>query len=121
MAGSRQDMLYVSDEGVSYCINADESNVEVVMGAQVTPNGAFPRPPKGFEPRFVVLKDITGLIARKVPVLTLARYALLTGATALAIPIEGAVNAVSVRVSSKSGQKQRFIPKDFDSGQKDGD
>lgn len=122
MAGSRIDALYTADDGVTqYCINVDESNLETVMGIQVTPNASKDRPPQGFTPRFVVLKDISGNFTRTIPVLTPARYAALDGSTALSILTEGNSVVVSVRVTSKVGEKKRFQPKDFDSGLNDGD
>ena len=122
MAGSRIDALYTADDGTTqYCINVDESNIENVMGAQVTPNASKDRPPQGFKPRHVVLKDITGQYTRTVPVLTPARFAALNGSTALSILVEGNSTVVSVRVSSKIGERKRFQPKDFDTGLSDGD
>ena len=122
MAGSRIDALYTADDGTTtYCINADESNLEMIMAATVTPNATRPRPPKGFSPRFVVVKDITGTISRKIPVLTPARFAALTGSTVLALAAVDSDVATSVRVTTKTGEKQRNAPKDYDSGRTDGD
>ena len=122
MAGSRIDALYTADDGsTTYCINVDESNIEMIMGAAVTPNATRPRPPQGFKPRFVIVGDVTGLIKRRIPVLTLARYAALTGSTALALAAVDSDVATSVRVFDKTGEKQRKAPKDFDSGRTDGD
>ena len=122
MAGSLIDALYTADDGTTqYCIKVDESNVEMIMGAQVTPDASKPRPPQGFKPRFVIVKDVTGLISRKVPVLTQARYAALNGATSLTLATVDSDSGVSVRVSQKTGEKQRNAPKDYDSGRTDGD
>ena len=122
MAGSRIDALYTADDGTTqYCINVDESNIEMIMAASVTPNASKPRPPQGFKPRFVVVKDVTGTISRKIPVLTPARYAALTGATSLALAAVDSDVATSVRVTQKTGEKQRNAPKDYDSGRTDGD
>lgn len=122
MAGSRIDALYTADNGTTqYCINIDESNIEMIMGATVTPNASQPRPPRGFTPRYVRVTDETGLIKRVIPVLTPARFAALTGATALVLGTVDSDDGVSVRVSSKTGEKQRNAPRDFDSGRTDGD
>lgn len=122
MAGSRIDALYTADDGTTqYCIAVDESNIEMIMGASVTPNASKPRPPQGFKPRFVVVKDITGKIARTVPVLTSARFAAINGATALTLATVDSDSGVDVRITSKTGEKQRNSPKDFDSGRTDGD
>lgn len=122
MAGSRIDALYTGDDGTTqYCISVDESNVEMIMGAQVTPNATKPRPPQGFKPRYAVVGDITGLIKRKVPVLTSARFAALNGATALTLAAVDSDTGTSVRVFDKTGEKQRRAPRDFDTGRIDGD
>lgn len=122
MSGSRIDALYTADDGATqYCINVDESNIEMIMAAAVTPNATKPRPPQGFKVRFVTVGDVTGTIKRKIPVLTLARYAALTGSTALALAAVDSDVSTSVRVYDKTGEKQRRAPKDFDSGRTDGD
>jgi hypothetical protein len=122
MAGSRIDALYTADDGTTtYCINVDESNLEMIMGAQVTPNATRPRPPQGFKPRFVIVGDESGLIKRRVPVLTPARFAALTGATALTLGSVDSDDGTSVRVFGKTGEKQSRAPRDFDSGRTDGD
>jgi hypothetical protein len=121
MSGSRIDVVYVADGGANYCINVDESNIEMIMGAAQTPSGAYDRPPKGFTPRHVILRDITSTLQRRVPVLSVARYSAITGSTPFSIMTEGQTAVVSVRATSKNGEKKRFIPKDFDSGITDGD
>lgn len=122
MAGSRIDALYTADDGTTqYCINVDESNLEMIMAAAVTPNATRPRPPQGFKARFVTVGDVTGLIKRRIPVLTPARFAALNGATVLALAAVDADATTSVRVFDKTGEKQRRAPRDFDSGRTDGD
>jgi hypothetical protein len=122
MAGSRIDALYVADDGTtSYSIQVDESNIEMITGSQVAPNASFPRAPQGFKTRFVVVKDATGLISRKIPVLTLARYTALTGSTALTLPAVDGDVGTSVRVFTKTGERQRRAPKNFDTNRIDGD
>jgi hypothetical protein len=122
MSGSRIDALYTCDDGTTtYCINADESNLEMIMATAITPNASRPRPPQGFKPRHVIVKDITGKISRKIPVLTPARFAALTGSTALTLDAVDSDATLDVRVTSKTGEKQRNAPKDYDSGRDDGD
>ena len=122
MAGSRIDVLYTHDDGTTQsCINVDESNIEMIMGAQQTPNSSKDRPPSNLEVRHVVVKDVTGTISRRIPVLTLTRYSALNGATALTLGAVDSDSAVDVRVSSKTGEKQRRIPRNYDSGRTDGD
>ena len=99
MAGSRIDALYTGDDGTTqYCISVDESNIEMIMGAAVTPNASKPRPPQGFKPRFVVVKDVTGTISRRIPVLTSARFGAINGATAFALAAVDSDVATSVRL-----------------------
>jgi len=121
MAGSRKTVQYTADDGTNYCISCDESNVEMIMGASVPASGAFPALPKGTTPRAVRVEDITGRIKRTIPVLTAARYTALTGATALTLPVGDADDGVDVRVRTKVPEKNRFIPRNFDTGKDDGD
>ena len=121
MAGSRKTMRYVSDTGSEHCISADESNVELIMGVSIIASAAFPALPKGTMPRFVTVEDITGLIKRKIPVLTQSRYNELTGATPLTLGLFDPDTGTEVRVRTKTGQKNRFIPRDYDTGKQDGD
>lgn len=121
MAGSRKTVNYTADDGSQYCISVDESNVEMIMGAAVPANGAFPAQPKGTIPRFVRVEDITGRIKRTIPVLTAARFTALTGATALTLGAGDIDNLVDVRVRTKVAEKNRFIPRNFDTGKNDGD
>jgi hypothetical protein len=121
MAGSRKTVQYTADSGANYCIMVDESNIEMIMGAQVPANGSYPKPPEGTKPRFVRVEDQTGKIKRKIPVLTLARYTALTGATALTLPLGDIDATVAVRVRTKHGEENTFIPRDYDTGKDDGD
>lgn len=121
MAGSRKTVVYVADNGASHCISVDESNIEMIMGAQVPASGAFPALPKGTEPRHVRIEDITGRVKRSIPVLTQARFLELTGSTALTLGTGDIDNLVDVRVRNKIAEKNRFIPRNFDTGKDDGD
>ena len=121
MAGSRKTVQYDADNGSSYCISVDESNVELIMGAQVLANGSFPALPRGTFARFVRVQDATGLIKRKIPVLTVARFTALNGSTALTLGAGDIDSGTAVRVRNKGSEVTRFIPSDFDSGKQDGD
>ena len=121
MAGSRKTVAYVADDGASYCISVDESNVELIMGGTVLASGAFPALPKGTFPRYVRVQDATGLIKRKIPVLTAARFTALNGSTALTLGSGDIDSGVAVRVRNKGSEVTRFIPSDFDSAKQDGD
>jgi hypothetical protein len=121
MAGSMKTVVYVADNGSSHCMRVDESNVEMIMGAQVAASGAFPALPKGTEPRKVRIEDITGKVKRVIPVLTQARFNELTGATALTLGSGDIDSLVDVRVRTKVPEKNKFIPRNFDTGKDDGD
>ena len=121
MAGSRKTVQYDADNGSSYCISVDESNIELIMGAQVLANGSFPALPRGTFARYVRVQDATGLIKRKIPVLTVARFTALNGSTALTLGAGDIDSGTAVRVRNKGSEVTRFIPSDFDSGKQDGD
>ena len=121
MAGSRKTVKYTADNGSDYCISVDESNIEMIMGAAVPANGAFPALPKGTKPRFVRVEDITGKIKRSIPVLTQARFTALTGSTALTLGAGDIDSGTDVRVRTKVAEKNRFIPRNYDTGKDDGD
>ena len=121
MAGSRKTVAYIADDGGSYCISVDESNIELIMGATVLATGAFPALPKGTFPRYVRVQDATGAVKRKIPVLTAARFTALTGSTALTLGAGDIDSGTAVRVRNKGSEVTRFVPSDFDSGKQDGD
>lgn len=119
--GSRKTVTYVADDGTSYCISVDESNIELIMGAQVPASGAFPALPRGTFARYVRVQDATGLIKRKIPVLTAARFTALNGSTVLTLGAGDIDSGTAVRVRNKGSEVTRFIPSDFDSAKQDGD
>ena len=121
MAGSRKTVAYQADSGAFYCISVDESNVELVMGAQFLASATFPALPKGTTPRFVRLESQLGLTKRVVPVLTLARYTAINGSTPFTLGLGDIDQGTDVRVRTKQGEKNRFIPRDYDTGKLDGD
>lgn len=121
MAGSMKTVAYQMDDGTFRCIKVDESNIEMIMGMQVPASGAFDALPKGSDPRFVIVESLLGLVKRKIPVLTLARYTVLTGAIPLTIPVGDLDGGTDVRVRIKRGEKVRFIPRNYDTGKLDGD
>lgn len=121
MSGSRKSVAYVADNGNTHCIQVDESNIELIMGAQVVATGAYPKLPQGTFARFVRIQDATGLIKRKIPVLTIARFTALNGSTALTLGAGDIDSGTDVRVRNKGSEVTRYIPSDFDSGKQDGD
>lgn len=121
MAGSRKTVAYTSDSGDQYCISVDESNVELVMGASVPANASFPSRPSGLKIRKVRLFSELGLVQRVVPVLTLARFTELTGATALTTGLGDPDSGTAVRVRNKIPERITFVPRDYDTAKTDGD
>lgn len=121
MSGSMKNVVYNNDGGDPYCIKVDESNIEMIMGAQVPASGAFRRPPQGFKVRFVRVESQDGLVRRTIPVLNLARFVELTGTTALVLGAVDSDSGLSVRVSTKTAEKQRNLPRSYDTGRLDGD
>lgn len=121
MAGSMKTVAYTADNGQQHCIKVDESNIEMIMGAQVPASGAFPPLNKGQEPRYVIVESQLGLVKRKIPVLTLARYTAIDGSTPFTIPVGQLDEGEAVRVRLKYGEKNRFIPRNYDTGKQDGD
>ena len=112
---------YTADNGDVYAIKVDESNIEMIMGAQVAASGAFPALPKGTTPRHVIVESQLGLVKRKIPVLTLARYTAIDGSTPFTIPEGQLDGGEAVRIRLKYGEKNRFIPRNYDTGKQDGD
>jgi hypothetical protein len=121
MAGSRKTVKYTSDDGEDYCISVDESNIELIMGAQVPANAEFPALPKGTTPRFVRVESELGLTKRTIPVLNVARFNSLTGSTPFTLGLGDIDSGTPVRVRNKIAEKTRFIPRDYDTGKIDGD
>lgn len=122
MAGSRKDVTYVTDEGDAFAIQVDESNIELVMGAAVPISVVPDRKPSNLKNlRSVVLSDITGLIKRRVPVLTQARYNALNNTTSFTLPANDVDEGTTVGVSEKIPEKFVRLPKSFDTGKQDGD
>ena len=121
MAGSRKTVAAVLDDGTNVCISVDESNVEMIMGAAVPASSAYKAPPAGTKMRYVRVESQDGLVKRTIPVLTLARFNALTGSTPLTLGLGDPDATVAVRVRTKVGEKNRFIPRDYDTGKDDGD
>jgi len=122
MAGSRKDVNYVADNGDIFAIQVDESNIELVMAAAVPIATSASRKPSNLKQlRTVVLSDATGLIKRRVPVLTQARYNALNNTTSFTLPANDVDEGATVGVSEKIPEKFVRLPKSFDTGKTDGD
>jgi hypothetical protein len=122
MSGSRKDVNYVADNGDIYAIQVDESNIELVMGAQVPLATVSARKPSNLRTlRSVTLGNIDGTIRRNVPVLTAARYNEIT-TQLFELPVgdpDAGVNLVTYRkVPEKFVRLPRLV---VDTGKNDGD
>ena len=112
MSGSNRYFNYVSDNGQTYAIYADKSNVQAVnpSGASV---GTLPtiKIPRNITPRYALFSDTTGLIRRKVPLLKATDVAALTAATSFVPTGETA----TVTITAIRGEKVN-LPKILDTG-----
>jgi hypothetical protein len=113
MSGSLRWFNYVSDNGATYAILADKSNIAAVnasgAGSPATlPTAAVPR---NIKPRYALFADSTGLIRRKVPILTAADVAALTPTTSFVPTGETA----TVVITAIRGEKVN-LPKLADTG-----
>ncbi len=72
MAGSIRWYNYVTDGGVTYSIQADKTNVAATnpSGAAAPSTLAVGAVPRNIKVRYALFADTTGLIRRKVPLLT---------------------------------------------------
>ncbi len=66
MAGSIKNFIYTTDEGDTFILRADESNVEAAGGAVDLTGGtsALYGMPKGLKPRYARYRNAAGTIAR---------------------------------------------------------
>lgn len=113
MAGSVRYYNYTTDGGVTYALLADKSNIAAVNGSGVGNPGSLPvaAVPRNIYVRYALFADPTGLIRRKVPILTPADVAALTPTTNFVPQGETAVVTITYIV----GEKTRF-PKLADTG-----
>jgi hypothetical protein len=112
MSGSMRYFNYVSDNGGTYAIFADKSNVLAVnpSGASV---GSLPaiKLPRNITPRYALFSSTDGTIRRKVALLTPADVAALTGNLSFTPGGETA----TVTITAIRGEKVN-IPKLADTG-----
>lgn len=126
MAGSIVWRRYVDDGGTNYAIRCDESNYELVNGAD---SGLLSAPlppalPKGVKPRQVVLESNDGTIQRTCYVETLADYAAIAEGDTFTVEPGGnfGVSVTTVlTVILKTGEIRRRQPRVTDTGLDDGD
>lgn len=113
MAGSVRYYNYVSDNGQTYAILADKSNVAAVNPSGAAAPGTLPTTtvPRNIRPRYALFSDPTGLIRRRVPLLTPADVAALTATTSFVPQGETA----TVTITAIRGEKVD-LPKLADTG-----
>jgi len=121
MSFSKRWFDYVDDNGNTWGILRDESNVRLVnpVGDVGAPTATNPLP-RGYEPRTVTLQAPDGAI-RHIPVLKAAAYSPIVNGQAF---IEGSYDSEAagtvLNVIYKTGEKIRRQPKVIDTGMIDG-
>jgi len=113
MSGSLRYYNYVSDNGQTYAVLADKSNVAAVNASGAAAPGTLPTItiPRNIRPRYALFADTTGQIRRKVIILTPTDLAALTAATNFVPQGETA----TVTITSIRGEKIN-LPKIADTG-----
>lgn len=113
MSGSISYFRYTTDDGIAYHIKADKSNVAAVNASGAGQPASLPvaAVPRNIKIRYALFQDSTGLIKRKVPLLTLADRAALDETTSFVPQGETA----TVRLRFVRGE-QVSIPQLVDSG-----
>ena len=113
MAGSVRYYNYISDNGQTYAILADKSNIAAVNASGAAAPGTLPTVtvPRNIRPRYALYADPTGLIRRKVPLLTPADVTALTAASSFVPQGETA----TVTLTAIRGEKIN-LPKLADTG-----
>lgn len=121
MAGSLRKFRYISDDGVTYSINRDESNHETLnAGSATLPVAGTPSLPDGYETRYALLSTLDGTKKRRVTILTPTLFAAITGGTDYTLQVVGSSAGEVFRVSSLIGEKRKGLL-NGDTGQNDGD
>lgn len=113
MSGSIRWFNYVSDNGQTYALQADKSNVAAINASGGSAPGTLPNiaVPRNIRPRYALFSDTTGTIRRKVPVLTPTDLAALTATTSFVPTGETA----TVTITAIRGEKIN-LPKLADTG-----
>lgn len=114
MSGSLRWFNYISDAGTTFAILADKSNIAAVNPSGVAAPGSLPisAVPRNIRVRYALFSDTTGLIKRRVPVLTPTDVSALS--STLSFVPQG--ETATVRLSSIRGEKIN-LPKLADTGQ----
>lgn len=113
MSGSLRYYNYTSDNGGTYALFGDKSNIAAVNPSGASAPGTLPaiKIPRNIKPRYALFSDSTGTIRRRVPLLTPADVAALTGNLSFVPTGETA----TVVITAIRGEKVN-IPKLTDTG-----
>lgn len=113
MAGSKSYQRYVSDNGQEYSILMDRSNALAVNASATATPASLPTItlPRNIKPRYAIYTDASGLIKRKVVLLTAADVAALVAGDNFTPPEETA----GVTITFIRGEEIR-LPRLLDSG-----
>lgn len=114
MAGSRKSLIYTTDAGDDFALQADESNTEAAGVGVDMPNGtsALYSLPKCVKPRYGRYSSADGLVVRKA-------YACTPDAT-YTTPIIDAVSGLSLELRQIVAEERTFFT-GTDTGLLDGD
>lgn len=91
MAGSIRGFRYTADDGTTWALLGDESNIESVnsgVGGILTPAEKY-KVPKNLTPRKAVYTSTDGLVRREIVVLTPATFAALTATDTIVDQVSG--------------------------------
>ena len=91
MAGSLKYFRYLADDGATFAVLRDESNVEAVNtgnGSTITPAEKY-KLPGNLRPRTATFVSVDGLIRRKIVILAPATFAALTATSTLTDQVSG--------------------------------
>lgn len=123
MAGSKRYFRYKADDGNEYFITGDESNIEMVQGAQIPAQSfsGLQALPKNLKPRNVRLQSATGVFTKSVVVLTPERFAQITPGQIFNTGATGYPENTQFAVRSKNGERLLRFPTPEDDGLNDGD
>lgn len=111
MSGSNRYFNYQSDNGTTYAIFASKDNVNGANSSAPTATLGAATVPRNIKPRYALFADDTGLIRRKVPILTQAILLALSPTTSF-IPYG---ETASVKLTYVRGESIR-LPRIQDTG-----
>lgn len=118
MAGSIRYFRYTADDGTTWALQADESNIEAInTGADliITPGQKYKVPPN-LEPRHAIFQSADGRVRRKIVVLSTGTYGPLSATTSFVDP----VSELTVTLKRKVGEVVS-LPSLADTAINDGD